>query len=129
MTEIMPKQKRAKPERLRSSSATVKEIKNINLSHVMSFGKRCANETNLPEDMHPEFSLGWVSCFCRRHGFKSFKSYGESGDADVDALPAALMDIQPRLSRFIPKDIFNMDETGLFFRMMPDRNNCFAAPS
>ncbi|KAI1000312.1 hypothetical protein K3495_g7883, partial [Podosphaera aphanis] len=69
----------------------------------------------------PSFSNGWIEKFKDRYQFKGFKSHGESGSADTTAIEEALPRLQEQLSHFALKDIYNMDETGLFFRMAPDK--------
>lgn len=46
---------------------------------------------------------------------------GESGSADNEAITQALPDLKETIARFHPRDVFNMDETGLFYCMAPDR--------
>ena len=59
-------------------------------------------------------SNGWLDSFCRRHDIAFVRRCGESGDVDsaiVDDWKQKL----PSLLGYDPKDVFNMDETGLFF--------------
>ena len=53
---------------------------------------------------------------------RTFKSYGESGDANNDAVQIALPGPRQRLENFSEKDIFNADECGLNYKMGPERN-------
>ena len=69
----------------------------------------------------PEFSNGWLAKFNIRHGFKAQKSYGESGSVDLDAIDRNMPTIKEKLQSYSLQDIYNMDETGLFYRMAPDR--------
>ncbi|KAL7076033.1 hypothetical protein ACQ4LE_004546 [Meloidogyne hapla] len=66
-------------------------------------------------------SEGWLSRFKERHSivFKSIQ--GESGSTDV----TSLIDwhhklLKPEIDEFSQDDIFKIDETGLFFRMLPN---------
>ena len=85
--------------------------KHISLSHIICKGKQIAEDLHLDAEHRPSFSVGWATCFCKRHGFKSFKSYGESGDADDVAVLNELPNIQTILANYAPRDIFNLDET------------------
>ena len=68
-------------------------------------------------------SEGWKWRFCDRHGIRSISSQGEKLAADTDAA----VDFVPRFravieSRNISLDqIFNCDETGLNFRLLPEK--------
>ena len=56
-----------------------------------------------------------------RYNIKQFKISGESADVDI----VVVEDFQERLpdliSQFKPEDVFNCDETGLFYRALPDK--------
>lgn len=80
-----------------------------------------ADELSIPEEDRPAFSNGWVEKFLLRHNLKSMKLSGERGSADIDAIRAELPSLQRIISRYKASDVFNMDETGLFYCMAPDR--------
>jgi hypothetical protein len=61
-------------------------------------------------------SSGWLDGFKRRHGIKDRRRYGESGDVDMDLVENECPKIKAILDRFHWRDIYNMDETGLFFQ-------------
>jgi hypothetical protein len=68
----------------------------------------------------PKFSNGWLDNFQRRNGIQSRVKFGEAASAK-DATTE--MDcIRQLLSRFEPCDIFNCDETSLFWKLLPDRS-------
>jgi hypothetical protein len=80
------------------------------------------NVAKILDRLHPghelfEFSNGWLKAFKLRHGIKSFCPFGESGSIDMNAVNLALPGICQLLDQYAWKDIYNMDETGLFFRM------------
>ena len=59
-------------------------------------------------------SNGWLECFQKCHNFSSAVLSGESADVNQDSVD----DCQrlPRLcDGFEPQDMFNADETGVFF--------------
>jgi hypothetical protein len=68
-------------------------------------------------------SEGWLNGFKTRHGISGKVISGEAAsvnDSEVDAWKGhKLPDI---LKRFQPKDIYNADETGLFFQSLPNRS-------
>jgi hypothetical protein len=80
------------------------------------------NVAKILDRLHPghelfEFSNGWLEAFKLCHGIKSFRRFGESGSVDMNAINLALPGIRQMLDQYAWKDIYNMDETGLFFCM------------
>jgi hypothetical protein len=68
---------------------------------------------------HPpfEFSNGWLQAFKVRHGIKKHHMFGESDSVDMTTVAAALPGIRQVLDAYEWRDIYNMDESGLFYRM------------
>ncbi len=64
-----------------------------------------------------EFSSGWLEAFKSCHGIRSNRHFGESGSVDMATLANTLPAIRDVLDQYAWKDIYNMDETGLFYRM------------
>ncbi|XP_071093603.1 jerky protein homolog-like [Haliotis cracherodii] len=68
-------------------------------------------------------SDGWLWRFQLRHGIKSITVSGESKSADVEsaaAYPTILQDIIDA-EGLQDEQIYNADETGLYYRMLPDK--------
>ena len=66
----------------------------------------------------PTFSNGWLEGFKKRHKIKRRTRHGEAGS--VPALAEAEMrSIRTLRGEYAEEDVFNMDETGLFWRMAP----------
>jgi hypothetical protein len=65
---------------------------------------------------HPPFgfSNGWLEAFKVRHGIKKRRRFGESGSVDMITVAAALPGIRQVLDAYEWRDIYNMDENGLF---------------
>ena len=68
------------------------------------------------------FSQGWLERFKSRHGIKMHRRFEESGSVDVDVVERSLESIREKLNQFSMKDVFNMDETGLFYTLQPDHS-------
>jgi len=68
------------------------------------------------------FSQGWLEKFKDRHMIKSFRRFGESGTLDMEAVGTALPDICVVVDAYAKKDVFNMDETGLCWRLQADNS-------
>jgi len=63
----------------------------------------------------PEFSSGWVTKFKQRWGIKEVIQHGEQSSVP-QAAAEEMTEIRDLCLRFPDEDIFNMDETGLFWR-------------
>ncbi|CAG8686848.1 10599_t:CDS:2, partial [Dentiscutata heterogama] len=68
----------------------------------------------------PEFSNGWLYSFQKRHNFHKIKLYGESSSANMVAINLNLLIIICTINHYSLCDIYNMDETGLFYSLAPD---------
>jgi hypothetical protein len=66
-------------------------------------------------------SSGWLSRFKHRHGLVFKKLAGESAEVSVTSVDAWLESLPSLLEGYEPRDVFNADETGLFFNVLPDR--------
>lgn len=71
----------------------------------------------VPDDGRLTLSEGWLTAFKKRCGLKEFKKHGEAGSASAEDVENERTRMQEliRTSGYQLKDIFNMDETGLFY--------------
>ncbi|MBA0869427.1 hypothetical protein Goshw_027989 [Gossypium schwendimanii] len=60
--------------------------------------------------------------FKARHGVNSYKRFGESGSVLMENIEDALPQIRAKLENFGCKDIYNEDETGLFYCLQADHS-------
>ena len=67
------------------------------------------------------FSHGWLQKFKKRNGIRQEKLDKEEASADHNVIAECLLLLQDKCSRYSPDRIYNMDETGLFYRLEPDR--------
>ena len=79
-----------------------------------------AQMLNIGEDQI-KFSNGWVWRFKKRNGLKKIKFSGEANSAPIEDLPRERARLRLLLSRYDKEDIYNADETGLFFRIEPNQ--------
>ena len=85
--------------------------------------KACDHAHTQGTDFTP--SDGWLSRWKVRHNIVFKKEHGEKQDADLASASDWKRDILPGILRsFKEEDIFNADETGLYFRCYPDRGHC-----
>ena len=76
-----------------------------------------ADLVGVPNDERLNLSEGWLTAFKNCCGLKEFKKHGEAAsasDEDVDKERERIRELITEY-RYRLKDIFNMDETGLFY--------------
>jgi hypothetical protein len=75
------------------------------------------------QQQEPKWSNGWLDNFKKRHSIKEYKLHGEGASADILTQDSVrqMEDLRAECSNYALKDIFNMDETGLFWKLQPDR--------
>ena len=64
-------------------------------------------------------SGSWPPNFVSRHALRSIHLHGEESSVGVSEVAADIDTPRYRLLQFRPEFIFNMDETGLFFKLFP----------
>jgi DDE superfamily endonuclease/Tc5 transposase DNA-binding domain/Fission yeast centromere protein N-terminal domain len=76
------------------------------------------------QESEPKWSNGWLDRFKKRHHIKEYKLHGEGASAQVYTEDAVkqMNNLRAECSAYALKDIFNMDETGLFWKLQPDRS-------
>jgi hypothetical protein len=63
----------------------------------------------------------WAKNVVQRHGMKSVTLHGEGGSVDVAAIAAGIERLRSTLRDYDPENIYNVDETGLFYKLLPKR--------
>ncbi len=65
-------------------------------------------------------SDGWFRNWRRRFGIgPSLRLYGEAGDVNIAEMEPIMTEFRAKIEKFHPNNIFNMDETGLYFKQLP----------
>lgn len=68
-------------------------------------------------------SCGWLDRFKTRHGIIYRKICGESESVNEEDVTTWATTILPDLLKdYAPEDVYNADELGLFFKLMPDKS-------
>lgn len=71
----------------------------------------------------PKWSAGWIDGFKRRHNLRQRNKHREAGSADRSEHTREIMqEIRGEAKTYNPEDVFNMDETGYFWKLVPDRS-------
>lgn len=67
-------------------------------------------------------SIGWLDKFKKRHEITFKTVQGEEGAVNVGELNDWQTSVlRDELQKYKPKDIFNLDETGLFWKLLPNK--------
>jgi hypothetical protein len=80
-----------------------------------------ANEILEKNNPGSKVSLSWVQRFKWRHGIKRRKLHGEAGSVEKQSVAHHRRLLQELLDEYDPADVYNFDETSLFFRMKPSQ--------
>jgi hypothetical protein len=83
-----------------------------------------AKMAGVPEDDKLKLSNGWLSRFKERFGLKQLKRHGEAASAEDKTVEDERKQVQEIIKEFLAlgytlRDVFNMDETGLFYGCVP----------
>lgn len=89
----------------------------VNMSGKLIKEKLSFSLINFISAIRPLSYNGWLKKFKARNGIKSFRRFGESGSVDMVIVENALPSIRQALDKYEWKDIYNMDEIGLFYCM------------
>ncbi|CAG8697644.1 2628_t:CDS:2 [Gigaspora rosea] len=81
-------------------------------------GREFAQHLNVSAD-EIKFSNGWIANFKKRNSLRRYKLHGEALSGPLESLPGERIKLQELLSQYESDDIYNADETGLFYRMLP----------
>jgi len=70
-----------------------------------------------PEEL--KLSNGWLDGFKKRHNIKNYNLHGEA--SSIIDCSAEIKIIQEEIKKYNLNDVYNYDETGLFYRMTPNQ--------
>lgn len=73
-----------------------------------------------------KFSAGWLTRFKKRNNIKQINLHGEAGSCDQEKIDESRDQLTLALKDFPPDCIYNMDETGLFYKLQPTKTICQA---
>ena len=82
---------------------------------LIEHAKSLASKLEIPEGAL-NFSVGWLQKFKKRHSIHQVKLHGEGASVDLTVVSEALPQLRNICGNYPPERIYNMDETGLFYR-------------
>lgn len=85
---------------------------------IVAKAKEYANQLNIPDFRG---SNGWLSRFKERHTIRQLKINGERASVSPQTIEDWIPVLRELIIEYQPRDIFNMDESGLQFRALPDK--------
>jgi hypothetical protein len=69
----------------------------------------------------PNWSEGWLEGFKSRFNFRRRRKAGESGSVEItEEILARMQEIRDIKAGYLPKDVYNMDETGFCWKRLPN---------
>jgi hypothetical protein len=75
-------------------------------------------------------SVGWLDRFKKRHNIVFKSVCGESASVNETEADQWKTEVLPKLLKgYSPRDVYNADETGLFWRLLPDKTMAFKGES
>uniref|UniRef100_A0A1X7STD0 HTH CENPB-type domain-containing protein n=1 Tax=Amphimedon queenslandica TaxID=400682 RepID=A0A1X7STD0_AMPQE len=77
---------------------------------------------SLDKDTTFKASNGWLDCFKKRHGIQQMTVSGECGDVSEATVTGWHDRVKSLIAGYSPEDIWNTDETGCFYRALPDKS-------
>ena len=89
---------------------------------MMSKAEEFACRLGVPDGQF-KCSSGWLEWFKQRHGISFKRVCGEEKSVDIssDAMEEWQRTLSMLLKEYKPEDIYNADETAIFYRLLPDK--------
>jgi hypothetical protein len=95
---------------------------NAELSEFHLLGKAQALVSRIAEVLDgTKLTASWLQRFKKRHGISSYVRHGQSADVDLAGVERAVSELPAIINEYEPKDVFNFNETGLYYRTWPTR--------
>lgn len=95
----------------------------INGSMIREEATEIAKKLNKPAEYDGfKASSGWLECWKSNYGIKQRTFEGESGQVETETVESWMERLRELCKGYKPEDIWNEDETGCFFRALPDKS-------
>ena len=88
---------------------------------ISSMALRFAKDMQTEDDFNA--SKGWFDRFISRKSLRLFNLHGEAAsiDINIDSIQHRLQELRDIIAEYEPRDVFNLDETGLFYNQVVKR--------
>ncbi|KAF0701223.1 Aste57867_8297 [Aphanomyces stellatus] len=80
------------------------------------------DQLNISPEGRLAFSRGWLYKFQRKHGLSCKYQHGEAGSVPQEVVDEGRQETLQETSGYSPSNVYNMDETGLFYCLSPHRS-------
>ena len=67
-------------------------------------------------------SIQWAGKVARQAGWRSKALHGEAGSVEVELVADEISKLRDEIKKYNLNNVYNMDETGLFFKLLPNRS-------
>ena len=64
--------------------------------------------------VEPKWSIRWLEGFKSRNGIRKRTQHGEAASVNMEGAEDHMVELRAIVAPYPPKDVYNMDETGLF---------------
>ena len=72
-------------------------------------------------DLEFSYSQGWLEKFKTRYNVRNFTKQGEEGSVDLKVVEDGRKIIGEKIKKYSLDDVFNFDETALFYKLQPNK--------
>lgn len=79
-----------------------------------------AEKLEVPRDLWLSLSNGWLQSFKARTGLRRVVRHGEAASVDPESLAKEQIRLRAITDQYVPRDIYNFDESGLYTEMPPN---------
>ena len=76
-----------------------------------------------------QYSKGWLQRFKDRHSIKAYRVHGESATVNAQDVDESREALRKVIQDYAPEDVYNCDESGLYFKMESKMTLCTAPVS
>lgn len=97
-------------------------IKELGAKSTKTFAAKATSEQERKKYDDFTASHNWITKFLERNRMSSTLLHGEAGSVDDAAIAEGMATIRSIVSEYDRECVFNVDETGLFHRMLPRRS-------
>jgi hypothetical protein len=92
----------------------------ISDSIVVNQAKRFGEQLGI-SNLEFSYSRGWLEKFKLRFNLRRYTKHGEADKVDLKLIEDEIINIKDEISKYNMNDVYNFDETALFYRLQPNK--------